>query len=1183
MRFGEVFRYEFAYRIRSLSTWLYGGFLFLIAFWVIHVAASGMNAIHLNGPRSLADTMALFCGLFGILVTAGLFSDAVIRDRSDRMEALLFTTRLRPSEYLGGRFLAALATNAILLIAVPIGLAVATTMPYLAREAFGPNRLVAYLQPMALFLLPNLLIVGAILFTIAALTRQVIPVYLGAIGVFIGYLVAANYWSEIANPILSTLADPLGINAFKEMTEYWTVSERNSRLIGFPSMLLWNRLLWVSIAVTLLTMLQRIFKFTEGERRGRGKAAVDEPDAARPGVAVPQLCGVFGAGTTVRQMFAVTRQSLTEVMSGRAFYVAFIAAIGLVLLWGWNVGGTVFETITWPVTHLVAGVVLTQRAIVIPWLVIVLYAGELVWKDRETEAAGIADAMPVRTGVMLLGRFLALVTLIVLFQFAFMIGGVLLQTLHGYYRFEPGLYIKILFGLNLVEYILLAALAMTVHVIVNHKYVGHAIALMVIVFNHAATYGIHHLLIYNSGPQWSYSEMNGFGSVLGAFIWFKLYWAAWALLFGLLTVLLWVRGPALGVRARLASARARLTVPTARFGLMAVALIVGLGAFIFYNTNVLNDFLPPQRAGEPQAEYERRYGRYRDLPQPVVTGADLRFEIYPEKYALDMTGSYSLVNRSAVSIGMVHVETPSDGDYEVRSMKFDRPAKPQLVDPGHGYRIFALDRPLAPGEATRFSFDVAWRPRGFPHGGWRTKVVRNGSYFDRLLLPFIGYQPGFEVSDDAKRKRFGLPPKAGMPAPDDPGASRHQSSLRDGERIHVETIVGTAADQTAVVPGVLRRAWTENGRRYFHYGTRLPDMFGTAVFSAKYAVHEGRWNDVALQIFHHPPHRYNLERMTAPMKSSLDFYTSSFGPFPYRELRVMEIPPYSINGRAFPSAIAFAEQNFITRSGTGFVDLTFFGTAHEVAHHWWGGQIRPAWAKGRGFVSESLANYSAMLVTEKVLGPLEARRVYDFQMDRYLRRRAETGRDVPLLEVDDHPHISYGKGAVALYTLREQIGVEPVNVALRRFLEKYRRSGPPYATSLDLYAELRAVTPPPLHSLLTDLFETITLWDVKTNRVTTRRLPDGRYEVTLQVTAQKLRANETGIETSTPMNDAIEVGLFSAGKREPTYLLRHPIRSGAQTIRIIVAQPPVRGGIDPLGKLIERKREDNVVSVESEG
>lgn len=91
MRFGEVFRYEFAYRLRSISTWLYAGFLFLIAFWVIHVAVTGTNAIHVNGPQSLAETTALFCGLFGILVTAGLFADAAIRDRTAGMDALLFT------------------------------------------------------------------------------------------------------------------------------------------------------------------------------------------------------------------------------------------------------------------------------------------------------------------------------------------------------------------------------------------------------------------------------------------------------------------------------------------------------------------------------------------------------------------------------------------------------------------------------------------------------------------------------------------------------------------------------------------------------------------------------------------------------------------------------------------------------------------------------------------------------------------------------------------------------------------------------------------------------------------------------------------------------------------------------------------------------------------------------------
>jgi hypothetical protein len=614
---------------------------------------------------------------------------------------------------------------------------------------------------------------------------------------------------------------------------------------------------------------------------------------------------------------------------------------------------------------------------------------------------------------------------------------------------------------------------------------------------------------------------------------------------------------------------------------LAAVLILAFGGFIFYNTNVLNAYLPPQNAGAPSAEYERRYARYTNLPQPVIAGAELRFEIYPDAPAVDMRGSYRLVNQTGVPIRAVHIETPSGRDYEVRSMTFDRTSRNEVSDPEHGYRIFALERALAPGESMQFSFDVAFRPRGFRHGGWQTTVVDNGSYFDRRLLPFIGYQPGFEVSGDAERKRYGLPPKPSMPGPGDPAARRYQSAFRDGDRMQVETIVGTAADQIAVVPGMLRRSWTANGRRYFHYGSRIPERFAASVFSARYAVAKGRWKNVDLEIFHHPPHRANLDRMMSGMQAALDYYTSAYGPYPYRELRIIEVPPYSINGRAFPSALALAEQNFITRTGPGLVDLTFFGTAHEVAHQWWGGQIRPAQAKGRGFVSEALANYSAMLVTEKVLGPAEARRVYDFQMNRYLQKRGETGKDVPLLEVDDHPHVSYGKGAVALYTLREHIGAEAVNGALRRFLEKYGGSGPPYPTSLDLYAELRAVTPPSLHYLLTDLFETITLWDVKTQSASARRLPDGRYEVTLEVLAQKLRADGTGVETATPMNDFVEVGVFASGKTDPLYLVRHRIRTGKQTLRIIVPQEPSRAGVDPYRKLIERERGDNVADVET--
>jgi len=222
-------------------------------------------------------------------------------------------------------------------------------------------------------------------------------------------------------------------------------------------------------------------------------------------------------------------------------------------------------------------------------------------------------------------------------------------------------------------------------------------------------------------------------------------------------------------------------------------------------------------------------------------------------------------------------------------------------------------------------------------------------------------------------------------------------------------------------------------------------------------------------------------------------------------------------------------------------------------------------------------------VTEKTYGVEAGRRVYDFQMERYIRGRAAQSREVPVFEVEDQPYIAYRKGAIALMTLRDHIGEAAVTAALRRYFDRYRDAGPPYPTSLDLLAELRAATPDSLKSLLTDWFETVTLWELETKRAVAEPVAGGSYLVTLDVTAKKLRADSVGNESEVPMNDLVEVGVFApatnGGHGAPLYLARHRIRSGEQTIRITVADQPGRAGVDPDRRLIERDREDNLVDI----
>ncbi len=1185
----EIMRYELAYRLRSPATWLFAGFLVLISIVMFLATADGGVATFANAPERIAGG-ASAVGTVAMLVSAALFGDAAVRDVAAEMDSLLYTTPISKRAYLGGRFLASWIVNALLLLAIPIGFLIATQLvTSMQSVGVGPFRFAAYAQSYALMLLPNLTLSGVLLFAVGVKSRSIVPVYLCAIGLFIGFLVVMNGVASFEHPLARLLGDPLGINTLQSVTQYWPPAERNVRSIGIPLPLLVNRAVWLTIAAAVFSVLAWRFRFAHaGVSGSRRRIVRDDAESVslvyRP-VKTPRIAGTFQRRSSVQQTLAVARRSLQDLTSGRWFPVVVVACIALTLLMGWNVSETVFDTSTWPITMLVAETVLAQRVAIVIYALIVLFAGELVWSDREWQVHEIADAAPIADGAVLAGRLMALLAMTLVLQTAMLIGGLLIQALQGYYTFEPLLYVRIVYGLQFVDYALFAVLAMLCHVLVNHKYVGHlALLLAVISALFLRTFGVldHHLLLYNTDPGWTYSDMNGFGPFIEPVVWFKMYWAAWAFVLAIVAALFWVRGREPGLKHRLIRARLRATAAVARWATIALVCVLCLGGFVFYNTNVLNTYESPSTAGLQQAEYERQYKQYEATPQPSIVSADLRVELHPAQSAMETRGTYTLRNRERASIDSIHIVL-ADPLVQLRSVTFDRASSRVVTDLTSGYHIFALRQALAPGDSLQLTFEISYRPRGFPNSDLQTAIVANGSHFNRRLLPIIGYQRTLEVESADARERLGLPVRSATAMSRDSGVLASRWALRDADLVHVRTVIGTDIDQVAVTPGVLRRTWTENGRRYFHYETDQPTAFGATIFSARYDVAEDAWNGVPLRVYHHPGHRENVEGTLRSMKASLAYYTAQFGPYPDNQLRVVEFPRYGGFGSAHPHTIAFSEAYFFSRVKSGEVDQPFYGTAHEIAHTWWGGMIRGAPVKGHGLLTESLANYSAMMVTEKTFGVAAARRVFAFQLERYLLGRASQSLEVPLLDVQDQPYLTYRKGALALYILRERLGEETVNGALRRYVEKFGHGMPPYPTSRDLYTELQTVTPDSLRPLLADLFERVTLWDVRAGEARAERTRNGEYSVSIDVQARKLTADSIGRERDVPMDEFVEIGVFAAGDGDglgiPLYVGRHPIRSGAQTIRVTVPSEPARAGIDPYRRLIDRDGADNVVTV----
>jgi len=244
--------------------------------------------------------------------------------------------------------------------------------------------------------------------------------------------------------------------------------------------------------------------------------------------------------------------------------------------------------------------------------------------------------------------------------------------------------------------------------------------------------------------------------------------------------------------------------------------------------------------------------------------------------------------------------------------------------------------------------------------------------------------------------------------------------------------------------------------------------------------------------------------------------------------------------------------------------------------------------EGSNMLSETLAEYSALMVMQQKYGRDNMHRFLKHELDRYLRGRSgEIRRERPVALVQNEPYVWYQKGGQVMYALADYIGEDKLNLALHNFLTQYRYANAddsqsaPYPDTRQFIEALRAQTPPELQYYITDAFENIVLYDNKAVSATVTPATDHKYKVTLSVKVRKLQADGSGNETPMPLHDLIEIGVFNGKKDEekPLYLKKEWLTKPEQTFELIVDQMPTRAGIDPFNKLIDRDSEDNWMAV----
>ncbi len=902
--------------------------------------------------------------------------------------------------------------------------------------------------------------------------------------------------------------------------------------------------------------------------------------AARVATEVPRVVPTFGTATAAHQFLRQLRFDTVGVLRSVPFLVLLVLGLANFIPSALFVDST-YGTGIYPVTSQMMSVLRGSYSFLLI-IVVLFYAGELVWKERGVKLDEVTDAMPVPNWVPLLAKFLTLVVVVACFQAIGAVASMAIQLSKGYTQLEPLVYLQML-SVDSIIFVLMGGLALVLQVLSNNKFVGYA--LLVVVLIGQMVLGLldytHNLYNFGSWPNAPYSDMNGYGHFLPAQAWFQAYWGLFLLGLLLLSSALWVRGTAVGRKQRWSLARQRLRGPLGGGLAATMVAFVAVGGFLYWNTNIRNDFVSPDAQLDLQARYERDYKQYQGMAQPRILAVSADVDLRPEDQTLKVRGRYRVHNPHATAISDVHVAMIEDQALVDLQMGGAR-----LVehDEDLGYRIYRLDRPMQPGEQRDFDFKLDYRPMGITSQGEDTSVVENGTFFNSGRFPMFGYQERAQITDRNERRKRGLGEPTRMPKLEDEAARANTYLTDDADWIDYKTTICTAPDQIALAPGYLKREFTRDGRRCFSYEMDRPMLNFYAYLSARWKVTTGMYKDIPIEVYHDSRHAYNVERMIESVQKSLAYYEANFTPYQHQQVRIIEFPGYSSFAQAFANTIPYSESiGFIADlRDEDDIDYVFYVTAHEIAHQWWAHQVIGANVQGATVLSESLAQYSALMVMEKEYGRAHMRQFLKTELDRYLGGRGgELIEEQPLFRVENQQYIHYQKGSLVFYRLREEMGEAALNRALRKFLQAKAFQQPPYTTSAELLDFIRAEATPAHQSLITDLFEKISFYDNRVQQATATRRADGKYEVTLSLHASKRYADGTGKEVDGALDDWIEIGVFARGKsgkerdEKVLYLERHRITTQSPVITVVVDEAPYEAGFDPYNKLIDRVSADN--------
>ena len=1197
----ELFLFELNYRLRRPATYIYIILMFLLPF-LLAVFDKSVTAQFTNSPNAII-------GVLGGMSTLSLFFYAavmgvpVFRDQEHGTAQTYFTYPVSEKSYILGRFWGSFSLVTIMNISAVLGAIIGYQLGgFLDRPDYGTYtdfNFWSYFLPFVYLLTFNGFFIGSLFFGLMTFFKRMPILYLGGIVMLLATIVSGQLVSKLDTEWLSIYVDPFGESAYGYLTKYSSISELNTTQLALTGKFLVNRLLWLGIGIAIFFLT--LFKFSyKGFLASKKKTATTEDDTVFAPSGLTTIEQSFSKKAQRENLWSLSKIEFLSIVKESVFVVLIVIGIliaGFVAYQSNQIYGTPSLPLTrYMVVQISAGISLFSI------IILIIYAGEAVHRTRKNKTFEFYDALPVSNSTLYLSKIAALIGVSILLTLLGIVVGILYQTFNGYFNYELGMYFTYNFAKIFPGYIATLLLAFFIHVLVNNKFLGHFIVVAIYIgvplLMTLAFKTNNPLVVFGGVPGSFLSDLNGFGHYLYGEFWLNLYWILFTCILAVIGKIFWNRGFFSSAKERLKLAGQRLNGKTIGYTLFFVLAFIAVGAYSFYNLKVLNQLEDGDYSEKLSADSEKAYGKYIDKPHIQVIDLKAHIDIYPEERKVDAKGTFIVVNPSEQPIDTVLMEIKFPiSDTRISAVVYNgTEIQPFLSDTLYRLFIYKLPEALQPKDTANLVIETKVRTHGFAMDT-ETAVLDNGTFFRDAIFPSFHYDRA--LSDNGVRKKYDLeeldflyPPRT------DTMALKKNLFNEDANYMNFEATVSTVKGQVAIAPGILTKKWDEGERSYFNYKLEEKSDYFFNFVSAAYAVKTDEWiapsgKKVNIEIYHSPKHKENLAYFIKGIKISLDYNSKNYLEYPYSVIRIIEFPAHSNFAQSFATTIPYSEDFGFVADFAKAEDYNyaFRVTSHEVAHQWWGHIVTPSKTSGANIISETLAEYVSLMTMKQEYGENGIKDFLKNSLDTYLSSRQFSFKpERSLIDVETGQYIWYEKGSMIMYDLQDVIGEDVVNAGLRSFMDefKYFEKGR-YASSEDLYNSLYAVTPDSLKYKVDDGFKEIVLYENRVMDAKTVALDNGTWETTFTVNAKKIYYDDKGKEKSVDeKKNLIDVGLFGEDEtnddgitvKNPLYFELKWLSAGDNTFTITTDEKPLKAGIDPYNKLIDRNSDDNLKSIE---